>query len=508
MAKRRNSPITPPGRGLFIAAMVALTVVSVALLGVLVLENQNEKWRVLDQGRIDALHDLRLLDEIVSRRLEIADIQLLGLIDVLRAKVRDGTLAKADAEAAVRETAMRFSSLPRLSLFDPSGKTIVSSGTAPPEDDVSDSTFFRTLRDSGKDYGIAFPNRRDTSAVVRLSRRVTAPSGDFLGILSAELSREIFLPPLALTNNWSAYRTAFFTRAGQVVSYWPVADASLLRKGVRIADLPLMSALPDSVRSIVGSEVYTFDDASVAVGSVSNAPLVMALASSTDRLLMDWERKSRVHYLALTVLVGALILAGAVLTVGAVRRHARVQAGFETLLRVLRQSPAAVAIVDAGGRILFSNDRLTAISGPESPPEAGTDLIDVFGGAAAARSVIDRCLAERTDQGETVAFRGRDGRLRQCDLRMSPVKRPNGTIEHYVVVAEDITERLETEHTLRHAQRMEAVGQLTGGIAHEFNNLLHAVMINLDLARAGTPEDGPSAPCSRRAVAPPNGAPS
>lgn len=54
-------------------------------------------------------------------------------------------------------------------------------------------------------------------------------------------------------------------------------------------------------------------------------------------------------------------------------------------------------------------------------------------------------------------------------------------------VARDITEHRATEAQLRHAQKMEAVGQLAGGIAHDFNNLLQVVLANGELAMLSSP---------------------
>ena len=71
--------------------------------------------------------------------------------------------------------------------------------------------------------------------------------------------------------------------------------------------------------------------------------------------------------------------------------------------------------------------------------------------------------------------------LRTFDFSMRPVRNHEGEVVGIVPEALDVTSRLQAEEALRHAQKMEAVGQLTGGIAHDFNNLLQAVTGGLEI---------------------------
>ena len=72
--------------------------------------------------------------------------------------------------------------------------------------------------------------------------------------------------------------------------------------------------------------------------------------------------------------------------------------------------------------------------------------------------------------------RKKNGQLYTEDATISPIRGPDGVVTSYVAVQRDITATLALEAQFLQAQKMEAVGRLAGGVAHDFNNILSVVL--------------------------------
>ena len=157
----------------------------------------------------------------------------------------------------------------------------------------------------------------------------------------------------------------------------------------------------------------------------------------------------------------------------------------------LNAAANAIVITDRSGTIEWVNRAFTGLTGYAAVEVLGRNSRLLKSGRhdpAFYESLWKTILSGRTWRAETTNRR-KDGSLYTENLTITPVLGESGDIAHFVAIKEDITERLRLQEQLLQAQKMELVGQLAGGVAHDFNNQLCVILGWAGMALADLPPD-------------------
>lgn len=168
----------------------------------------------------------------------------------------------------------------------------------------------------------------------------------------------------------------------------------------------------------------------------------------------------------------------------------------EIQLRALVEgvSDHALYVLDARGYVSSWNAGAQRIKGYSAEQIIGRHFSCFFTEEDQRAGVPERALdvAARQRKCELEGWRVRgDGTRFYSRAVVTALYAPDGRLNGFVKITRDVTEKVEQEQALEQAraalaqsQKMEALGQLTGGMAHDFNNILHVIKNSLDVIRA------------------------
>ncbi len=374
--------------------------------------------------------------------------------------------------------------------------------------DYANTEYFQAHKNH-KDLGFVLsgPMRDATTGhpIEIFSRRITRPDGSFGGIAASALDlvelKAIFAK-LALKNRAAI---VVLNTDGHVIMRYPSDDADI---GKDMSKGGVMSHFRASPTGTFVDGVAKWDGVErlFSYREFPDYPLVIAVGFSTEDIYAAWVRRAELMTAALVILAMLYFYLTKSLEreIDQRRRTERdareAQAGAEHATELLAESLARHTALFTNtadsmmvARATGKGDFIYEAVNPVWEQMTGLKGDDVVNRTPA--ECLPGPMSQQIESGwqETTRLRvpihyqftspGKGGETEHWDALTCPVFASNGEIRRLIGVARNMTEQRRLQDKLRHAHRLEAVGELTAGIAHDFNNLLQAIVGSLEMVQ-------------------------
>ena len=357
-----------------------------------------------------------------------------------------------------------------------------SAGTPPRNINVADQDYFQAHRaNPNLDLLLTGPtvSRLDGRWALFISRRVNRPDGTFAGVAVGSIELDILQDMFNGLSTGNRGVVALFTTQGRLLVRKP-AGTGAIHRDISHASIIRRIALASRGVYETRSPIDNIDRV-IVFQQVGTYPLGILIGEARDDLYAGWFRRAVLAGCAL----GCLALLAARLACS-LRRELRQRAAAEHVARTYAGEVSLLTDyasdlllrLDWDGRCRFASPACETMMGQPAHALMKRNWLDLV-------HEQDRPLltAALLTQGvppvapPVLRVQHQDGSLRQVEARGRALPGGRGV----VVVVRDVTRRMELEAKLRQAHRMEALGQLTAGVAHDFNNILQAQLGCLEL---------------------------
>ena len=155
------------------------------------------------------------------------------------------------------------------------------------------------------------------------------------------------------------------------------------------------------------------------------------------------------------------------------------------LSRAIEQNPASVVITDVSGNIEYVNRKFTELTGYTFEEVRGKNPRFLKSGETSPeeyRNLWQTITAGKEWRGE-LHNKKKNGDMYWEFATISPIVNSDGNITNFLAEKEDITEKKILEAQLFRSQRLESIGTLAGGIAHDLNNILAPILLSIEILK-------------------------
>ena len=297
---------------------------------------------------------------------------------------------------------------------------------------------------------------------------------------------------IALAESERRYRSIF--EESRDVIYVTDTEGHFLE--INQSGLELFGYTREEIKDIVASDTYVYPD----------ARLTFVKELESNGYVRDYELQLKKRDgTPIDCLLSAIIRRsadGKVRYQGIIRDITQHKQSEEALLqterrfRELLENLKMIAILlDLEGNILFCNDYLSEKTGHEKNDILGKNWFDIFLPEEIRDEIrkiyLDNVAAGSIPSHDEHEIITSDGSRLLFFWNNTPLRDSSGKIFGAASIGSDMTDRINAEEQLRHAQRMEVIGNLAGGIAHDFNNTLTPILALSQMHLARLDDDSP-----------------
>ncbi|MBK9247857.1 MAG: PAS domain S-box protein [Ignavibacteria bacterium] len=151
---------------------------------------------------------------------------------------------------------------------------------------------------------------------------------------------------------------------------------------------------------------------------------------------------------------------------------------------IAENTPDLITIHDTTGSLIYTSPAYKTILGPKEYLKTEDAFANIYpDDRAHAKRIFQKIASSGENQQMDFRLLKWDGSIRYVESSGSAIKDAAGNIHQIIVVTRDVTEKKQIEHQLLRSQRMESIGTLASGIAHDLNNILTPILLSIDLLR-------------------------
>jgi PAS domain S-box-containing protein len=177
------------------------------------------------------------------------------------------------------------------------------------------------------------------------------------------------------------------------------------------------------------------------------------------------------------------ITTGAVVTVSDITERKRAEEQIAEQAALLDKARDAILVRDINGKILFWNKGAELVYGWTCDEALGRNAVELYYSDSKKFEEIDALTVSRGEWQGEVQHLTKDGREITVEARWNLIRDREGRPKSVLAINTDVTERKKIEAQFMRAQRMESIGTLAGGVAHDLNNILAPIMMAIQLLK-------------------------